>query len=124
MMSGARRVVNWADPLKREDRHLYDQLYEQSGEAEGDLDVRGGVEQGQMPRGPGIMPSTDAGSSPDEAAPEDMLALVPHSKGCYDGPFIPEYTPHPPVHKRRESRCVGGINSRTVVGQLPVNDGG
>ena len=100
MMSGASRVVNWADASEQEDRQLCEQLYEQCGEAEGDLEARDGVEQGPVQRSSDIMPRSDAESSPDEAAPEDMLALAPHSEGCYDATFIPEYTPHPPVHVR------------------------
>ena len=102
-MSGASRVVNWADALEQEDRQLHEQLYEQSGEAEGDLEARDGVEQGPVQRSSDIMPRSDAESS---------LALAAHSEGCYDATFVPEYTPHPPVctcgEKHPNVESVGG----------------
>ena len=86
---GSEPCCQLADALEQEDRQLCEQLYEQSCEAEGDLEARDGVEQGPVQRSSDIMPSSDAESSPDEAAPEDMLALAPHSEGCYDATFIP-----------------------------------
>ena len=83
MVSGASRVVNWTEALEQEDRKLNEHLYEQSGEAAGELEARGGVEQGPVQSGQ------------DTSCSKRNVCIGSTLKGVPQRASHPEYTPHP-----------------------------